>query len=146
MKVFLEVDRGPAAGLRYQLESNAYRAIGRHEGEDVQATRVRIDERPLDAEDHAVVEAHLRRRARASEIGGSARRGAFVRGADILLDDEHTSRTHALVFLDEQGASLVDLGSTNGTFVNAQPVTDAELVDGDVVHIGGSRLILRVAP
>ena len=70
--------------------------------------------------------------------------GSFRRGRDILLDDEKISRTHAMVFVDEQGPSIVDLISTNGTLVNGQKISDADLTDGDVINIGKTRFIVRV--
>lgn len=149
MKVVLELDRGPGAGRRFEVAQHVYRAIGRHEdaGDGIHQTVVLNESAPMDADDHALVVAHLERREAAlaqAEPSASPREGSFLRGADILLDDALTSRTHAMVFVDELGASLVDLGSTNGTFVNAEPVSDAELTDGDVIHIGRARLIVSV--
>ncbi|MEL6184252.1 MAG: FHA domain-containing protein, partial [Myxococcota bacterium] len=103
--------------------------------------------RVLDEDDQALVRAHLARRGSERQpIRRQRSDAAFARGSDILLDDDLTSRTHAMVFLDADGLSLVDLGSTNGTFVNKRPVTDADLEDGDVVHIGRSRFVVRVQP
>lgn len=151
MKVFLELDRGPVSGVgrRFELCPNVCRAIGRFDDAhgQTQDTLIVGEAQGLDAEDLALVEAHLERRRRQGPAGtGAPRNGAFKRGADILIEDELTSRTHAMVFLDAEGPSLVDLGSTNGTFVNARPVTDADLVDGDVIHIGRARFIVRVEP
>lgn len=147
MKVFLDVDKGPRVGERFELSANVCRAIGRLEAATNSETLIVGGDRPLDPEDQALIAAHLERRsgaARARSARAEPRSGAFRRGSDILLEDELTSRTHAMVFLDESGLSLVDLGSTNGTFVNAKPVTDADLVDGDVVHIGRARFIVRI--
>lgn len=144
MKVFLEMDRGPARGARFEVSRNGYRAIGRIGG-DAQATIVVGDDRALDDEDLALVESHLqRRKGRGSGVASERSEIAFQRGADILLDDDLASRTHAMVFHDEDGPSVVDLGSTNGTFVNARTIEDADLVHGDVVHIGRTRFIVRV--
>lgn len=42
-----------------------------------------------------------------------------VRGiADICLEGKSISRVHARINQDEKGCSIVDLGSTNGTFIN----------------------------
>jgi pSer/pThr/pTyr-binding forkhead associated (FHA) protein len=44
----------------------------------------------------------------------------------------------------EPGSIVVaDLGSTNGTRVNGRAVQSAPLSDGDVVEMGGSRLVFR---
>lgn len=51
-----------------------------------------------------------------------------------------------MVFVDHVGASVVDLGSTNGTYVNAQQVTDSELFDGDMIRFGKVRFSVSVQP
>ncbi len=43
------------------------------------------------------------------------------------------SRHHARFALDNQGLSVADLQSANGTFVNGQQVTEARLSDGDTL-------------
>ena len=144
MKVFLEMNRGLEAGRRFELSPNVYRAIGRRE-EDSGQTMTLSDESPLGPDEHAVVDAHLQRRKKRTQRSNPVYSpSSFRRGADILIEDQLISRTHAMVFFDDQGPSLVDLGSTNGTFVNAQAVTDAELFDGDVIHIGRAQMIVCI--
>lgn len=46
------------------------------------------------------------------------------------------SRRHAEVYLDEDGASIKDLGAANGTYLNNQRVTEEELEPGDQIVIG----------
>ncbi|MEV4842848.1 FHA domain-containing protein [Micromonospora matsumotoense] len=61
--------------------------------------------------------------------------------ADIPVADAHLSRRHAEVRLTEDGVVLVDLGSTNGTWLNDRRITDAEpLTDGDVIRLGRTEL------
>ena len=51
------------------------------------------------------------------------------------------SSTHAQITLHEGALYLRDLGSRNGTWVNAQQVTTPHLLrDGDVVHVGETDL------
>jgi pSer/pThr/pTyr-binding forkhead associated (FHA) protein len=60
---------------------------------------------------------------------------------EIQVDDPHLSRRHASVTLTEHGVSLVDLGSTNGTWLNDRRLTGPEyLTDGDVIRIGRTEL------
>ncbi|WP_245712692.1 FHA domain-containing protein [Micromonospora nigra] len=60
---------------------------------------------------------------------------------EIVLHDPHLSRRHAEVWLAGEGVSLVDLGSTNGTWVNDRRLTEVtRLVDGDVIRIGRTEL------
>jgi len=56
--------------------------------------------------------------------------------AEIRVDDDAASRAHARIVLSGRRATLVDLESTNGTFVNEQPVGEIELRDGDLLQIG----------
>jgi pSer/pThr/pTyr-binding forkhead associated (FHA) protein len=41
---------------------------------------------------------------------------------DIVIDDRHVSQRHARLEVENAGAWLTDLGSTNGTFVNRVPI------------------------
>ena len=50
--------------------------------------------------------------------------------------DASVSRAHARLDCREDGYHVTDLGSTNGTFVNNAPVTEARLSDGDYLRIG----------
>lgn len=63
--------------------------------------------------------------------------------ADLTLADAGVSRSHARVNADAAGASIEDLGSSNGTFVNGERVEGSRpLGDGDQIQLGGA--ILRV--
>ncbi len=63
--------------------------------------------------------------------------------AQFRLPDTGVSRRHLEITWDGQRALLADLGSTNGTTVNGTPVQTWQLVDGDVVRVGQSRLVFR---
>lgn len=60
--------------------------------------------------------------------------------ADVRLVDSRVSRRHAEIVTLGGESMVVDLGSTNGTFVNGEPVDRAVLVDGDDLSIGGVAL------
>lgn len=59
---------------------------------------------------------------------------------DIALEGKRVSRSHARVAQFSTGFYLHDLRSTNGTFVNGQPVKLHQLQHGDVVGIGDYEL------
>ena len=61
---------------------------------------------------------------------------------DMVLVEEMVSRRHARIQLVGGSVNIDDLGSTNGTFVNGERVTHAELQEGDRVLIGSN--ILKV--
>ena len=59
---------------------------------------------------------------------------------DITLADPNVSRRHAEVRPFGTGFLLVDLGSTNGTRVNGNPVSERQLVAGDIINVGATAL------
>jgi hypothetical protein len=67
--------------------------------------------------------------------------------ADIILDDPGISRRHSEIRVTNDGphlvASIRDLGSTNGTFVNSERVTSQRLSDGDRVTVGRTTVTYR---
>jgi hypothetical protein len=66
---------------------------------------------------------------------------------DVVVPSPRVSRYHAELSVDDQGARVRDLGSTNGTAVDGRPIREAELRPGDRVAFGGveARLIERTA-
>ena len=54
----------------------------------------------------------------------------------IVIDHPTVSAQHAVLLRTGNFYSLKDLNSTNGTQVNADFVTDAELKDGDTIRFG----------
>jgi hypothetical protein len=63
--------------------------------------------------------------------------------ANFRLPDTGVSRRHLEITWDGQSAMLADLGSTNGTTVNGNPVQTWQLADGDVIRVGHSALVFR---
>ncbi len=61
---------------------------------------------------------------------------------DIYLGDVTVSRHHARFIVDDEGLSLDDLGSTNGTYVNMERRDHARLGPGDEVIVGKFHLIV----
>jgi len=60
--------------------------------------------------------------------------------ADIVLTDQYMSSRHAVLRHEEGMFVLVDLDSTNGTYVNEQRVSKEELIDNDKVRLGRTEL------
>jgi DNA-binding SARP family transcriptional activator len=66
---------------------------------------------------------------------------------DLVLDDNEVSRRHAQVVTTADGYELVDLDSTNGTFLDGRRVTGrAPLVDGARIEIGSSSIRVHINP
>ena len=55
---------------------------------------------------------------------------------DIHLPEDSVSRRHAQIAVAHNGVTASDLDSTNGLFVNGHRVQQAELQDGDRLHLG----------
>jgi predicted component of type VI protein secretion system len=61
--------------------------------------------------------------------------------ADIVVDDPGVSRKHAEVHFDNGQVRLVDLGSTNGTFVDGERVSSVMMLrEGSTITMGRSRI------
>src|SRR5215213_7126449 len=70
---------------------------------------------------------HLRKCKLVSAVGGRTREHVFEKATvtvgamednDLVVSDETVSRYHCRIVQEENAYVLVDLGSTNGTFVN----------------------------
>ncbi len=59
---------------------------------------------------------------------------------DIVLDMDNVSRRHAKVVSRKEGYFVEDLGSTNGSYVNDDEVNNRQLMNGDLIKIGGAIL------
>jgi len=130
---------GPDKGMRFTIEGGSYRVLARAQDDSTSTVQMTPDgSRVLDNDAQARADQHLSR-------GADRSRTAFRRrGPDIVLKDGSVSRTHALVFVEDETISVADLMSTNGTKVNGQGVTDADVREGDVIHLGKTKL--RVEP
>ena len=67
-------------------------------------------------------------------------------GNDLQLSGGYVSRRHARLERSPEGTwRAIDLGSSNGTFVNNRRAEVATLNDGDVISLGPHRLVLHAA-
>jgi pSer/pThr/pTyr-binding forkhead associated (FHA) protein len=57
-------------------------------------------------------------------------------GADFIVDAALVSRIHCRLEAGPDGLHVVDLSSTNGTFVNGRRVGRARLITGDRLRVG----------
>ncbi|MFT4469005.1 FhaA domain-containing protein [Arthrobacter sulfonylureivorans] len=67
--------------------------------------------------------------------------------ADIMVDDTGVSRRHLEIRTAGGSAVAVDLGSTNGSYVNGQKIIgQTDLTDGSVITMGRTRITFRLLP
>jgi len=64
--------------------------------------------------------------------------------ADVTVDDTGTSRKHVEILWDGTRGQVNDLGSTNGSKLNGQPLSKAPLPPDSVIEIGRTRIVFRV--
>ena len=63
---------------------------------------------------------------------------------EIRLDDITVSRSHAMISKSSDGYSVKDLGSLNGTYLNAVSVRDSKISNGDEIQVGKYHLTLFI--
>jgi DNA-binding NtrC family response regulator len=93
---------------------------------------------------------HLRRvHLSVRDAGGSPREVTFDQSVisvgalednDVVLTDPTVSRYHCKIVEDDRNYTLVDVGSTNGTFLNKVRVREAYLHPGSAIQLGKSEI------
>jgi pSer/pThr/pTyr-binding forkhead associated (FHA) protein len=77
------------------------------------------------------------------EPGKSGRFGRS-QDAELVASEPHISRMHFRIDCSQSGCRIVDLQSRNGTFVNDERVTEADVRPGDEIRAGETKLTLRI--
>lgn len=133
----LMITSGPDEGMRYVIEANSFRIIGRYDL-TAQATQAITTEgdRTLNPDQQELIH---------QQIGLKTIRSSGIRrGPDILLLDPNVSRTHAMILLTKEKSCLCDLMSKNGTKLNNNVISGAELKNGDVIFVGNTQIIVQI--
>jgi len=83
--------------------------------------------------------------AKGQRVALTAARTTFGRRETntVVLKDKMASGHHAEISRDLNGFTLRDLGSTNGTLVNGEPVTETLLSHGSRLRIGNARYVFK---
>ena len=89
-----------------------------------------------------VVHAPEARKPRSFRLSGGLEIGR-AEACQVRLDDTYASQHPAKLSARDGTGVLADLGSTNGTLVNGEPVRERLLVDGDRITIGSTVLEYR---
>lgn len=75
-------------------------------------------------------------------LPGSVKTIGRSSGAEFIADAAMVSRLHCRLTAGATELEVVDLESTNGTFVNGQRVTKASLKEGDRLGVGRVELAI----
>jgi len=62
----------------------------------------------------------------------------------IVIKDPSVSRYHAKILKKDNSYIIFDLNSTNGTFVNQQPIREARLSNNDTITVGQTTFVFKV--
>ena len=63
--------------------------------------------------------------------------------ADFIVDAALVSRLHCRISASDRNLEVVDLRSTNGTYVNGRRVDKATVADGDTLRVGRVELTVQ---
>ena len=144
-RAVLKITAGPNKGDTLSVDLGACRLVGRHLSDSETALIDRSGNRVLDGAATSILSRHLKDRT--PPVAGQVDDfsvSAFERGADIIFADDAISRAHAMVFFDTSGVGIIDLASTNGTFVNEQRITSQLVQDGDSITLGSSSFTVQL--
>jgi ABC transport system ATP-binding/permease protein len=75
-------------------------------------------------------------------LPGNEKTMGRARRADFIVDARLVSRFHCRIAAGAAGLEVIDLDSTNGTFVNGQRIDRAPLKDGDRLGVGRVELVV----
>jgi hypothetical protein len=64
---------------------------------------------------------------------------------DFVIEHPTISAHHCEIILEDGALILRDKNSTNGTFINSQPVTEARLATGQTLRLGDVELLVEAA-
>jgi hypothetical protein len=65
------------------------------------------------------------------------------KSSDLVIDNHDVSRRHCILDVQSRGLHILDLDSSNGTFVNGILVKDGYLNPGDLVELGPCEFIVN---
>ena len=65
---------------------------------------------------------------------------------DFRVHDVTVSSFHCEIVVSEDCVLVRDLGSTNGTYIDGQPVQEAQLTSGRILRLGSAELRLESLP
>ena len=117
-------------------------AEGRDTGQDLENTRqyvFQLNEEAL-SKKHALIVIYGSNIGKTFDIEPGEQVIGRDEACDISLFEREVSRRHCQLVVDEGGARVVDLGSTNGTYINDERIEQKDLENGDRLRVGCTML------
>lgn len=109
-----------------------------------------LDETVLDREDTSamgwliVKRSPYMRRGQVIKIRNGAIIGRSGKAAHILIDDDKVSGIHARIQVRDSDFFVIDLGSSNGTYVNDEVISGTtQIRQDDTVRVGDTVMVLK---
>jgi len=65
------------------------------------------------------------------------------KSSDLVIDNNDVSRRHCILDIQSRGLHILDLDSSNGTFLNGILVKDSYLNPGDLIELGPCEFIVN---
>lgn len=65
-------------------------------------------------------------------------------GCQLRIPIAGVSRTHCEIRVSDGSITVKDLGSSNGTFVNQEKITEQPVAAGDLLSVGGQVFLIQV--
>jgi hypothetical protein len=116
-------------------------------GTDPAEGGTRVFEVPVVRAPEVVLEIHEPGRPpRRLQMSGAPIRIGRAPECELVLRDSRVSRRHARLSARDGLLVLTDLGSTNGTTVNGNRITEMVLGAGDRIQLGESSVVIEAAP
>lgn len=97
---------------------------------------VNLDEPALVGLSEPVVDQRFRLKPGKTTVGRRA-------DSDIVIPDSSVSSLHAWVIQDKGNYRVMNILSTNGTYVNDQHITEKVVQNGDRIRFGGVEMLLH---
>src|SRR3954453_10149940 len=97
---------------------------------------------------------HLRKCKLVTQVGGRAREHLFDKATitigamednDLVVSDDTVSRYHCRIVQEDSSYVLIDLGSTNGTFINRVRIKEAYLKPVCTIGLGNTEVKFHAA-
>jgi DNA-binding SARP family transcriptional activator len=156
LALYRSVRQAEALDSYREIETQLVEELGVRPGPEIESLELRIlrhDEALLETgSTPSEVQTTVKREADSSVVATLSVAGRIVeltkavttigRLADrgVVVNDRDVSRRHAEIRRVAEGHRIVDVGSTNGTYVNSVAVIEQELRSGDVITVGSSEL------